>query len=82
MKNKKLIALLSILGFLAVVVLLCSTVFTLKTININWLTTKNELKNITDEKLLNENDFEIGKSIFFLKKDKRGRYNKAVYIYL
>ena len=70
MKNKKLIALLSILGFLAIIVLLCSTVFTLKTVNVNWLTTRYKLSDVTSDKIIEDNNFDFGGSIFFLKKDK------------
>jgi len=70
MKNKKLVILLSILGFLAVIVLLCSTVFTLKTVKINWLTTRYKLTSVTEDKIIKENNFDFGGSIFFLKKDK------------
>ena len=70
MKNKKLVILLSILGFLAVVVLLCSTVFTLKTVKVNWLTTRYKLSSVTNEEIIEDKNFDFGGSIFFLKKDK------------
>ncbi len=38
MKNKRLIALISIFAFLILIVILCSTLFTVKQISVNWLT--------------------------------------------
>ena len=39
MKNKRLIILISIFAFLILIVVLCSTLFTVKNISVNWLTT-------------------------------------------
>ena len=48
MKNKKLIGLLIVLAFITVLVVLNSTLFTLQSISVNWLTTKCELETLKD----------------------------------
>ena len=68
MKSKKLIIFLSILIFLTVLIVLNSTLFTLQSININWLTTKCELENVKDYSIVNSID--KGGSIFLVDKEE------------
>ncbi len=66
MKSKKLIVFITILSVLTVLVVLNSTIFTLQTVDINWLTTKNEMRNYKDYDIVDS----VGKggSIFLVKK--------------
>ena len=82
MKNKKLIALLSIFGFIAIIVLLSSTVFTLKSVNVNWLTSRYKLEGITSKKISDENKFDFGSSIFFLDKKEITKTLEEKYPYI
>jgi len=59
---------LSILIFLTVLIVLNSTLFTLQSINVNWLTTKYELSSVKDYNLINS--VSKGDSIFLIKKDE------------
>ena len=68
MKNKKLIGLLIVLAFITVLVVLNSTLFTLQSISVNWLTTKCELETLKDYTMVDS--IEKGESIFLVKKDK------------
>ena len=62
MKNKKLIGLLIVLAFITVLVVLNSTLFTLQSISVNWLTTKCELETLKDYTMVDS--IEKGESIF------------------
>lgn len=68
MKNKRLIVLLSVLVFITVLIVINSTIFTLQKINVNWLTTKNELQSVKDYEIVESID--MGQSIFLLNKNK------------
>lgn len=70
MKSKRLIALLVIFMFIAAVVTLNSTVFTLKSVELNWLTTRVELKDTTSDVLLQSVNVPIGENVFFINKNK------------
>lgn len=80
MKSKKLVVFLVILIFLAVLIVLNSTLFTLQSISINWLTTKYELESIKDYTMIES--VKTGDSIFLLKKDeiKSGLEKKYPYL--
>ena len=67
MKSKRLIAILGVLGFLVVLIVMSSTLFTLQSISVNWLTSKYRLENVDDYQIVK--DVEKGQSIFLLKKD-------------
>lgn len=80
MKNKKLIGILIVLAFLTVLVILNSTLFTLQTISINWLTTKYNLEDIKDYTMVE--DINKGESIFLIKKSKIASSLEKKYPYL
>jgi len=65
MKNKRLIIILSVFAFLVLVAVLCSTVFTVKDVSINWLTTNPNIVQ-TDEEFIA--DVEKGQSVFLVDK--------------
>lgn len=68
MKKKSLIVMLSILIFIVLVVVLSSTIFSLK--NVNLVFYSNTI-NLTDKELIVESgDFQYNQSIFFLNKQK------------
>lgn len=85
MKGKRLVILLSVLACLTVLIVLSSTLFTLQTINVEWLTTKSELTYLKDSQIIE--NVSKGDSIFLLKKDdvateleKKFPYLRVVYI--
>ena len=80
MKSKKLVVFLIILAFLTVLIVLNSTLFTLQTISVNWLTTKYELNAIKDYALIE--GIEKGDSIFLLDKEKIKNELEKKYEYL
>ena len=80
MKSKKLVVFLIVLAFLTVLIVLNSTLFTLQTISVNWLTTKSKLDDIKDYTLIES--IEKGESIFLLKKDEIKNNLEKKYPYL
>lgn len=80
MKSKKLIVFISILSVLLVLVILNSTVFTLQYVDINWLTTKNEMKNYKDYDIVDS--VSTGGNIFLVKKDTISEKLEKKYYYL
>lgn len=67
MRNKKLIGFLAVLIFLAVLVVVNSTLFTLQKVSVNWLTTKYNIE-MKDYSLVE--DVKTGESIFLVKKNE------------
>ncbi len=69
MKSKRLIVLLCVLAFLTVLIVINSTLFTLQTVSVNWLTTKYmlDVTNVKDYNITEK--VELGGSIFLIKKD-------------
>lgn len=80
MKNKRLIVLLCVLAFLTVLVVINSTLFTLQSISINWLTTKCELVSVKDYDIVDK--VSKGGSIFLVDKDEIGKTLEKKYPYL
>ncbi len=68
MKSKRLVGFLIILAFLTVLIVLNSTLFTLQSVSVNWLTTKNEMVGIKDSDIIDT--VTTGESIFLVDKDK------------
>ena len=68
MKSKRLIALMIILCFVAIIVVLSSTVFTLQTVSLNWLTTRSLLAEDNLDSLTNNIQMPLGESVFLFKK--------------
>ena len=69
MKSKKLTILISILLVVTLVVVLASTVFTLKSVSFNFLNQKNILSNYDDGDYLDKIEVPYGDSIFFVDKN-------------
>lgn len=65
MKNKRLVILLSVFAFLVLIVVLCSTVFTVKKVQLQWLTTKVNFSS-TDNEVAS--DVKKGDSVFLVDK--------------
>lgn len=80
MKSKRLIVILSILAFLTVLIVLNSTLFTLQSVSVNWLTTKYHLDNIKDYDLVE--DVSKGESIFLVNKAEISQKLEKTYPYL
>ncbi|MGN0960894.1 MAG: cell division protein FtsQ/DivIB [Christensenellales bacterium] len=68
MKSKRLIVILCVLAFLTVLIVINSTLFTLQSVSVNWLTTKYELQSVKDYEIADE--ISKGQSIFLIKKDE------------
>jgi len=69
MKSKKLLVFLIMFIFIAVLVILNSTLFTLQKINLTWMTSTYNLKSMTDASISSVIE-EKGDSIFLLDKNK------------
>ena len=67
MKSKRLIVMLCVLVFLTVLIVINSTLFTLQSISVNWLTTKNQLQKFKDYEIIE--DVSLGQNIFLVKKE-------------
>ena len=65
MKNKRLVIILSVFSFLVLVAVLCSTVFTVKKVSLNWLTTKSYFLDMDDTIIA---DVKTGESVFLVDK--------------
>lgn len=80
MKSKRLIIILCVLAFLTVLIVINSTLFTLQTVNINWLTTKYQLQSVKDYQIAG--GISKGQSIFLIKKDELSSKLEKEYPYL
>lgn len=80
MKHRRLVIFLIILAFITVLIVLNSTLFTLQSISINWLTTKYQLENISDISITA--GIKKGDSIFLVKKDNISEELEKKYPYL
>lgn len=70
MKNIRLVIILSIFVFFTLIVVLCSTVFTLSTVDLGWRTSTKVLSDTTDNQIISSAKFDIGESVFLLNKQK------------
>ena len=70
MKNARLLVILGVFVFLTAIIVLGSTVFTLNTVEIGWLSTTKVLSATSDSKLIESAEFEKGESVFLLDKEK------------
>lgn len=80
MKSKRLIVVLCVLAFLTVLIVLNSTLFTLQSISVNWLTTKCELTGVKDYDIVDR--VSRGGSIFLVDKEKISKDLENKYPYL
>ena len=79
MKNKRLIIILSVFAILVLIAVLCSTVFTVKDVSINWLTTSPNISQ-SDEEFIQE--VEKGQSVFLVDKTSIAEKLETKYPYL
>ncbi len=70
MKNVRLVIVLGIFAFLTLIIVLCSTVFTLNTVNLGWLSTTKVLSDTTDEQIIESGKFELKQSVFLINKQQ------------
>ncbi len=70
MKSKKFIILISILLIIALIIILASSVFTLKTISFNFLNQRNVLAKYTTDVFVEDVSVPYGDSIFLINKTK------------
>ena len=70
MKNKRLIAILSVFLVLTILIVLCSTVFTLHTVDIVWLTNTPNLNDVSKTQIVSASELKMGESVFLLNKKK------------
>lgn len=70
MKTKRLIILLISLFLIALAIVASSAVFTVKTIQLNWLTTRNQLISSNVEQLTSGTNMPVGDSVFLINKDE------------
>ena len=67
MKNKRLAIFLIIFAFFAVIVVLTSTIFSLKSVEVKFMSTTNALTG-TENQILDSANFKFGESVFFSSK--------------
>ena len=65
--NKRLIVLISLFAFIVLIIVLSSTVFSLSTVQVNFLSTTNYLENESD--IISSANFAYGESIFFIDRE-------------
>lgn len=70
MKNVRLVVILGIFVFLTSIIVLCSTVFTLSTVDLGWLSTTKVLSDTTDSQIIESGEFKTGQSVFLINKEK------------
>lgn len=70
MKNKRLVVILSVFLVLTILIVLCSTVFTLHTVDVVWLTSSNQLKDVSRTNIIEAGEFKTGESVFLINKSK------------
>ena len=87
MKNKKLAIILIIFGFLTLLVVLGSTVFTTSSVQVNWLTSTNVFSTADNAGIVESGEFQSNQSIFLVNKpqyidrlEKNNPYLKVVNI--
>ena len=66
--NKRLVLLISLFAFIVLVVILSSAVFSLKQVEVNFLSTTSNLSN-EEADIISSGNFDYGSSVFFLDKD-------------
>lgn len=70
MKNKRLVIILSVLIALTIVIVLCSAVFTVQTVSVNWLTKPNVLTVADNGSIISASKIKKNSSVFTLKKEE------------
>ena len=70
MKNKRLVIILSVLIALTIVIVLCSAVFTVQTVSVNWLTKPNVLTVQDNSSIVAASKIKKNSSVFTLKKQE------------
>ena len=80
MKNKRLVIILSIFAFLALIVVLCSTLFTVRSVTFSWDTEKTYLADYTDGEM--SGSVKKGQSVFLLNKSEIESALEQKYAYL
>ncbi len=70
MKTKKLVGILMIFVVITIIIVLCSTLFTVREVSINWLTTSKHIGYDSTDALIKTSGIEKGESIFFTDKEK------------
>lgn len=70
MKNARLLIILGLFVFITATIVLTSTVFTLNTVEIGWLSTTKVLNNTTDADIIESANFQKGESVFALNKEQ------------
>lgn len=70
MKNVRLIIILGVFVFITTIIVLCSTVFTLNTVELGWLSTTKVLSDKTNTEIIESGEFKNGESVFLINKNK------------
>lgn len=67
-KNKILTTVLSVLSVIVLFIVLSSTIFAVGKIEVNWLTTRNNLSGVNSQTLVQDSNIKLGTNVFFVKK--------------
>lgn len=70
MKNLRLFIILGVFVLVTILIVLCSTVFTLSTVEVSWLSTTKVLSGKTNDEIIDSGKFKKGESVFLLNKSR------------
>ncbi len=82
MKTRRLIAIFITLAIITLIVVLCSVVFTVQSIDCNFLTSRVETVSISNEDIIKSSKIKHGSSVFNLKKDEYIEAIESTYPYI
>ena len=82
LKNKRLLIILIIFGFLTLLVVLGSAVFRVSSVTVSWRTDKSYFESITDQEIVDAGEFNLGESVFFVDKQVYINNLEKAYPYL
>ncbi len=82
MKNKRLLVLMSVFVFIVIIVVLCSSFFSVKNINVSWQGELSVLAEVPEEELINSIEVKRIDSIFLVKRSKCVRMLEQKYPYI
>lgn len=70
MKNARLVIILGVFILITTIIVLCSTMFTLNTVELSWLSSTKVLSQQTEQSIIDSAEFDKGESVFLLNKEK------------
>ena len=81
-KTKVLTIFFSVFGIIVLLVILSSTLFSVKSISVNWQSTKSVLNSVLDEEIISTSNIKSGTSVFLVSKTKAKNFLEKKYPYI